>query len=55
MDIAINVIAIIVLAALSIFLFLTIAGNARRAAFAGGGLLILLANNAQSIKVAPRF
>ena len=36
MDIAINVIAITVLAALSIFLFLTIASNARRAAFAGG-------------------
>ena len=36
MDIAINIIAIVVLAALSIFLFLTIAGNLRRAAFAGG-------------------
>ena len=41
MDIAINVIAIILLATLSIYLFLAIAGNARRAAFAGGSAEIL--------------
>ena len=36
MGIAISVIAIVLLAALAIYLFLAIAGNARRLAFAGG-------------------